>query len=142
MNWVFWAPLGAASLHIVEEFLYPGGFVKWYRCYRPEIQKSITPRFLVIINALLLALCGNVAALQSSPPLGPALWLAVAALLFANGVWHIVGTIKTRSYSPGVITGVSLYGPLAAYGYLRFLGSREVSWTTAIVACAGRPEKL
>ena len=52
LNWVFWAPLGAASLHIIEEFVYPGGFAAWDRRYRPGMRKSITPRFHIIINGL------------------------------------------------------------------------------------------
>jgi hypothetical protein len=26
VSWLWWAPLGAAALHIGEEFVYPGGF--------------------------------------------------------------------------------------------------------------------
>ena len=46
MKWLAWAPLGAAALHVSEEFLLPGGFMDWYRRYRPLVQRSITPRFL------------------------------------------------------------------------------------------------
>ena len=68
MTWIFWAPLCAASLHIFEEFVLPGGFAAWYRRYRPEIQKSITPRFLVIINALLFFPSGALYPVESYPP--------------------------------------------------------------------------
>lgn len=133
MPWVFWAPLAAASLHIVEEFFYPGGFTTWYRRYKPERAASITPRFLVIINALLLVLCYDVGALGPGPN-GVALWLGVMALLAANAGWHVVGTIRTRSYSPGLVTGLVCYIPLAVFGYVRFLRSEQASVTTAIVA--------
>ena len=135
MTWIFWAPLCAAILHIFEEFVLPGGFAAWYRRYRPEIQKSITPRFLVIINALLLMLCYNVVALRSRPE-GVGLWLMVTALLASNAIWHVVGAVKTRSYSPGIITGLLLYVPLAFYGYAWFLRSEEASVATAIIAFA------
>ena len=39
---------------------------------------------------------------------GVAAWLIVTTLLFANAVWHVVGSVKTRSYSPGVLTGLLL----------------------------------
>lgn len=96
MNRVFWAPLVAASLHIGEEFLYPGGFATWYRRYKPGRIASITPRFLVIINGLLLVICYDVGSLGPSPS-GVSLWLTVMALLAANAGWHVVGTMKTRA---------------------------------------------
>lgn len=133
MTWVFWAPLGAASLHIAEEFLYPGGFTTWYRRYKPERAASITPRFLVIVNVLLLVLCYDVGVLRTRPA-GVALWLTVMALLAANGGWHVVGAIATRSYSPGLVTGVLLYVPLALFGYVLFLRSEQASVATAILA--------
>lgn len=134
-NWLSWAPLAAASLHIMEEFVYPGGFVTWYRHSRPSIRSSITPRFLIIVNGLLLVLCYDVIALDGSPN-GVLLWLTVSSLLFANGIWHIVGTVRTRSYSPGVATGVLLYVPLGVYGYTRFIGSGQVSLPRAALALA------
>lgn len=134
MNWLFWAPLGAASVHIAEEFLYPGGFATWYRRYKPGRAASITPRFLVIINGLLLVVCYDVGALGPSPT-GVALWLTVMALLAANAGWHVMGMTKTRSYSPGVATGLLLYVPLAGYGYMRFLRFGQASIATAIIAC-------
>jgi hypothetical protein len=67
MNWLYWAPFGAASLHILEEFVYPGGFAAWDRRYRPDFSHTITGRFHVIINGLLLVACYDVWALRSSP---------------------------------------------------------------------------
>ena len=61
----------------------------------------------VVINALFI---GLVAA-----PLfgaGPILTLSVPVLLLTNGALHLVGTIATRRYSPGVITSVVLFFPL------------------------------
>ena len=133
MRWLFWAPLMAASLHILEEFVYPGHFSEWYARYKPGIRKSITWRFLVIINALLLILCYNVGALGPSR-IGVAAWLGVMALLAANGIWHLRGVVKTCSYSPGVLTGSLVYLPLAVYGYAFFLLSKQASIPTALIA--------
>lgn len=141
-NWLAWAPLAAASLHIVEEFGFPGGFMAWYRRSRPSIRSSVTPRFLIIVNVLLLILCYGVGAL-SARPIGVFLWLAVAALLFANAVWHIVYTVRTRSYSPGVATGVLLYAPLAVYGCARFIASGQISpWRAGLALALGSSYQL
>ena len=135
MDWVRWAPLGAASLHIVEEFVFPGGFAAWDRRYRSGIANSITPRLHIIVNGLLLILCYDAGA-WSGTRAGAALWLTVSALLFSNALWHLRGAIKTRSYSPGMVTGSLLYIPLTIFGYARFLRSGQASMTTALIAFA------
>ena len=135
IHWLYGAPFGAASLHIVEEFVYPGGFADWDRRYRPDFRNTITPRFHVIVNGLLLVACYDVWAMRSVP-IGVAVWLIVTTLLFANAVWHVVGSVKTRSYSPGVLTGLLLYVPLTVYGYVLFLRTGQASVPMAILAFA------
>lgn len=130
-GWMLWAPLGAAALHIVEEFFLPGGFPAWYRRYMAGIQESITRRFLILINIGLLVLCYDVVAFRSSL-LSVAYWLTITALLASNAFWHAWGAIRTRSYSPGLFTGLVLYIPLASYGYVRLLRSGNASVWTAI----------
>ncbi len=133
MNWIRWAPLAAASLHIVEEFVWPGGFAAWDRAYRPAFASTITPRFHIIINGLLLILCYDAGQLGPTPT-GVALWLTVSALLAGNAIWHLVGAYKTRRYSPGMVTGLLLYLPLMVWGYVSFLHAGLASYATAIVA--------
>ena len=139
MTWIWWTPLAAAGLHIVEEFVYPGGFADWDRAYRPAYRASITPRLHVVVNGALLLLCVQVLALApleqtDARPAAVGAWLAVAALLFSNAVFHIVGTIETRRRSPGVVTGVLIYVPLAVFGYWHFLRSGEIPLLGAGVA--------
>lgn len=134
-SWVSWAPLGAASLHIVEEFFLPGGFAEWDLRNRPEYAKTITRRLHIIVNALLLLLCLQVATLGFTP-YGVAGWLTLAALLASNGLWHLRGAIRTRSYSPGMVTGLLLYVPLAVYGYVVFVRSGQASLPTELAALA------
>ena len=135
MNWLSWAPLVAASLHIIEEFVFPGGFPAWDRQYRPQFRSSISPRFHIFINGLLLIACYDVGVLGMKP-VGVAAWLTVMALLCTNGIWHVVGAFRTRTYSPGMITGLFLYVPLTVYGYAHFLGSGAASVPTALIALA------
>src|SRR5262249_44061063 len=95
--------------------------------------KSLTPRFMIIINGLLLVLCYDTGALRASR-YGYKLWLAVAALLAGNAVWHIIGTVKTRSYSPGVVTGTLLYIPMAVLGMKQALGLPKAEIGAAVIA--------
>ena len=112
MSWLWWAPLGAAALHVGEEFVHPGGFASWDREYRPAIRNSITPKLHLVVNALLLAACASVglagmpAAAKVAgglrrrsvipPSLSVPAWLALTALLFSNAVFHVIGTYKTK----------------------------------------------
>jgi Protein of unknown function with HXXEE motif len=143
VNWLWWAPLGAAVLHIGEEFVYPGGFASWDREFRPAIRSSITPGLHLFVNALLLLACVSVgisgmpgAAIVVSglrfrsvvpASLSVAGWLALAALLFSNAVFHLVGTYQTKRLSPGVRTGLLLYVPLALVGYWHFMHAGQAS---------------
>jgi len=139
LTWIWWAPLVAAALHIFEEFVFPGGFAEWDRMYRPAIRDSITPRLHIIVNAALLALCVQIGLLGASREaaarsIGVVAWIAVAALLGSNAIFHVVGTIRTRTRSPGVITGLLLYLPMAIIGTWFWLRTGAVPPVTAAVA--------
>ncbi len=92
-----WLPLVAIAAHLVEEFVWPGGFAEWYRRYPPGRTAKVSTRFLVIVNIVF-------AALALIPPLfgattkGYAYWLVVAAIAGANGVFHLVATVRVRHY--------------------------------------------
>jgi hypothetical protein len=51
---VFGLPFCFAVLHIFEEFAWPRGFAAWYATYRPYVAGSLTTRFFVVGNGLLL----------------------------------------------------------------------------------------
>jgi hypothetical protein len=135
MTWLYGAPFVAACLHIVEEFFLPGGFAEWDRRYRPAFASSITSRLHIIVNALLLVLCYDVWATRHHA-IGPLLWMTVAALVFTNALWHLRGAWKTRSYSPGMVTGTLLYIPLTIFGYIHLIRSGAASISTAALGFA------
>jgi uncharacterized membrane protein YkvI len=126
-------------LHITEEFVYPGGFAEWDRSYRPAIRKSITPRLHIIINATLLLACLQVGLVANTgdaetQAFGAVAWLTIAALLFSNAVFHVLGTIQTRTRSPGIVTSILLYMPMAVFGYWYFVHHGSVSLGVATAA--------
>ena len=51
-----WLPALAVAAHLVEEFVWPGGFAAWFRAYHPERAASVTTGYLIGINALLVGL--------------------------------------------------------------------------------------
>jgi len=114
-----WLPLGAVLLHLFEEFVWPGGFAEWYRWYRPERAASVSTRFLVWINALFV-LMALIPGTMGFRPYGVAFWLVVASIAAANGLFHLWAVLRTRRYSPGVVTGCIFYLPLAVFGFVYF----------------------
>ncbi len=68
--------------------------------------------------------------------MGVVYWLVVAALLCSNGLWHAWASYRSRTYSPGVITGMAVYLPMAIYGYTEFLRSGAASVGMAIASAA------
>jgi F0F1-type ATP synthase assembly protein I len=132
MDWLPWLPLAAACCHIFEEFVWPGGFVEWYRRYRTD-NSRITTRMLLIANVLLLAACVNYA-LTASTRWGATALLGLCALLCSNGLWHAWASVKTHTVSPGVVTGILLYVPLMIVEFNVYLQARRVSLWAALMA--------
>lgn len=121
-------------LHIFEEFVWPGKFLAWYRDYRPGIAASITPRFAIVGNAILLAAALVLGLMGPNWSRGLSLWLTLAALLAANAGFHILGAIRMQDYSPGVATGLLLYIPLCAWGFWYFLENKYATPEFALVS--------
>jgi hypothetical protein len=48
----------------------------------------------------------------------PLFSLSVAALIAVNGLIHIRNSVRERRYTPGVVTAIFLYQPVAAVTYL------------------------
>ena len=132
---LFWWPLAAVILHIVEEFVFPGGFPDWDRRFRPAYKASITPRLHVTMNGILILVCLGLG-FAGPGRQNVATWLTLAALLASNAVFHLVGAFRTRSYSPGMVTGLLLYIPMAVYGFPHFIRTGQASTGTAIAAAA------
>jgi hypothetical protein len=128
-------PLLAIAAHLVEEFVWPGGFARWYRSYPPGSTVVVTTRLLVIVNVVFVALAVLPLVLRA-PALALGYWLVVAAIAGANGLFHLRATLQTRTYSPGVVTGVILYIPLALVGGAHLLRAGLVAPATAIQTVA------
>jgi hypothetical protein len=127
-EWIFAALVGAAIVHIFEEYVYPGGFADALRRLLPRATHLFTPKFHLMVNGLLLLLCLASAFIRKS---NLVLSMSVFGLVFANAVLHIHGAVVTRRYYPGVISAAVIYIPLMVYGYSVFLSSRQLTWPQA-----------
>lgn len=112
-----WLLVGAYAAHVVEEWF--GGFPQWFAVLagRPLPADA----FLTINAIALVVMAASAAAATRRESFG---WLAIAiaTIELVNGIAHLLGSIVTTSYSPGVITGVILYVPLAQLALLRAWG--------------------
>jgi uncharacterized membrane protein HdeD (DUF308 family) len=135
IRWLFMLPIIAACIHVIEEFGFPGGFRDWYISYRPEMERHLTTRHLVVINGILLAAC---ASLSITGPRhgGATTWLIVMSIVAWNTVFHILGAFRTRKYSPGMVSGILLYLPLAFVGFYELLRYR-IATISLFVTCLG-----
>jgi hypothetical protein len=123
MPYVFWVFLAASLVHIGEEYFFPGGFVQIMQKLNPRWAPAITVPFTVTVNLLfiLLVLVGAIVGETSL-----VFSLSIAALLFLNGIAHLVGTIFTRHYVPGLISGLILYIPLSITAFHTYVCSGRV----------------
>jgi uncharacterized protein with HXXEE motif len=106
--WLLLLPL-SYLLHLVEEWWGGEGFAAWTA--RAVGSPVSTTRFL-ILNSFVWPLF---AVLTIAAILRPRLaWFPTtfATVVLVNAGLHLLGTLATSSYSPGLVTGVLLYLPL------------------------------
>jgi hypothetical protein len=113
-------------MHVTEEFLFPGGFIDWYKEFRPALAAGIKPGYIVWINTLMIGVC-IIPVYLGATPRGASIWYTVSAIGAINACFHILGVVTLKKYSPGVITGVLLYIPLFVYSTWYLLSSNNIS---------------
>ncbi len=131
LAWLFRLLFVAAALHVGEEFFFPGGFLGWAN--EAFAGGTMTPDLAVAVNAVFLAL------MLAATLVGPrslAFSLGMATIVIINGGLHLVGTIVTSSYSPGVLTGTLLYLPLGTSAFVLARRSGRLAPATALRAIA------
>ena len=104
----------ASGLHAVEEYLYPGGFLRWLHSVFPRTAPGSVGA--IIINGAFFCLVFS--PLFSNAQRTPIFSLSIAGLLLANGALHVIATLVTRRYSPGTVTSVFCYFPTSIYSLL------------------------
>ena len=109
--WLFPASYG---VHILEEWF--GGFPAWLAHFAG---RPLPSSAFIAINAVALALM--TLATREAARRDESGWLAVgiATITLVNGILHIVASLVTGTYSPGLFTSVVLYLPLSQLALLR-----------------------
>ena len=104
-----WLLPAAYAAHVIEEAFGGGGFMAWM--YAGGGVRLSLAAFLGLNAAGVTLLC--LAAWAARRTRACAWPLASgAAVVFVNGVWHAAICAMTRSYIPGVVTGLVVYLPV------------------------------
>jgi hypothetical protein len=111
-----WLFLPAYLAHLGEELFAGPGFAVWLA--RVVGQPLPMVAFLAINTIALAALIVGIRAAVRREEAG---WVvvAVATIAVTNAVAHLIGSIITGTYSPGLVTGFVLYVPLGSIALLR-----------------------
>ena len=124
--WFFVLPIPILALHEWEEFVFPGGFLEWFNrdiCRSPDSRFPFTSQLATINHMPLMLLYPLLAALGTRWP-----WIGLSGLygLLADCTFHVSGIGVSKRYSPGTVTALLLYVPLAFSATHYFVGAGEV----------------
>ena len=110
-RWIWLFPL-TYLIHITEEYYGGEGFYRWIDRLTGA---HFTARDFIVLNAI--AWCVMVAALGLVAASSRFRFLLVAfgCVVLLNAFLHLTFSILTRSYSPGVVSGLLFWVPLGAY---------------------------
>jgi hypothetical protein len=126
------------GLHVFEEFIFPGGYVVWYKSYSPKLVEALTSSYLFKINTipLVLSVLASLGAFDFVSTYsfgGIRAWMTFQSILFVNAIFHIQGAIITKKYSPGIVSSIVFYSPLTIISFTFFLKTGTVDIFSAIV---------
>jgi hypothetical protein len=121
--WLWLFPLTYA-VHIAEEGLAGERFYRWIS--RVPLVSALkirvgAARFFALNAAFLAAMVAAV--LVAARPQFAWVTPCLGAVVAVNGLGHLVGSLATRSYSPGLISGLALWAPLGLFALVASQGA-------------------
>lgn len=127
---MYWIPAVVFVAHVAEE--YPR-FPEWATRHFGATSRAWYVYSHVVLIAMNVAICASA---EGAPArtVWPILATSLQWALATNAVFHIATTFLFKEYSPGVVTGASLFLPATVYVFMRTL--REELLTPLQVASA------
>ena len=114
-RWLWLFPLSYA-LHIAEEGLAGERFYRWIgRVTGREVSPGVFAGMNLAYEAAMVVVVRRALAREDAAWVVPALGTITAA----NGIGHLAGSVATRSYSPGTVSGVGVWAPLGVFALVR-----------------------
>jgi hypothetical protein len=130
-KWIFFSLPVAAALHILEEYIYPGGFAQAFNKLMPRASHLFTVKFHVAVNGIFFLMC-IIAAMIGKANL--IVSLSLFGLIFINAILHIREVIIRKGYYPGVVTGLFIYIPITIYTYYYFVSTQHITWSQVMLS--------
>jgi hypothetical protein len=127
---LLWSLPIAISLHVFEEFAFPGGLNRWIAVYKPGRPKNNFYYFIVNAAAIVATF---ILASRVSGVTGIRIYLGFVAVMAANAASHIRGTIQAKKYCPGTVSGGLLLIPLFLISWWYFLDAGTLDLANAIL---------
>lgn len=110
---VWFLPI-AFALHQIEEYF--GGFLDWY----PTVMNAtLSSEDFILINSIGLSIVLLFSIVYSFGVKNNFVFVVIGTLLFVNGIVHLLLTLVTQTYSPGVISGLIILIPLGGIIFRR-----------------------
>ncbi|HWB00873.1 MAG TPA: HXXEE domain-containing protein [Pirellulales bacterium] len=109
-EYILWIALAAYGIHALEEYE-----LNWRDWARSVLRLPVEWGSFYVVNALVVVLgvCCAMVGWQK-----PSFALGFAALMIINATFfHVLPTIVTRVYSPGLATALALFYPVAGWAY-------------------------
>ncbi|MVN22551.1 HXXEE domain-containing protein [Mucilaginibacter arboris] len=104
-NIIFWVALLCYAIHILEEFFYD-----WKSWARNVLKLQVEWNGFYVVNTVVLFMGVACASVGWNYP---AFALAFPALMLINAIFfHVLPTIITKKFSPGLITALILFLPV------------------------------
>ncbi|MBN2027527.1 MAG: HXXEE domain-containing protein [Actinobacteria bacterium] len=125
---IFWYLAAASCAHVVEEYLWPGGFLESAKEIAPAAFEHASLPIIVGVNSSMVIGCTLGALMRRRSQV---LGLSMSSLLFQNAVIHSLGSLRMKGYMPGLVTGLVLYVPLSVSAFRAYKRSPQYKRSTA-----------
>jgi len=126
-DYILWIATAAYAFHILEEYE-----LNWYDWARNILKLPVDMTSFYIVNSLVIVLGVCCAAVGWRLPLFALLFPAVM-LVNATG-FHVLPVIRTRVFSPGIVTSVVLFYPIAIWCFVAAAQDDALSIGNAIAS--------
>ena len=127
---LLWALPLFMCIHVFEEFVIPGGFIRWMANQNSRrLHKSA---YYVAINGIGILLAA-ITAFTATNVVGYCLFIWLVTYMATNGLSHAIASVQTRRYCPGTVTGIFLFVPLLFVSYWEFFSVDLVNWQSMVL---------
>ncbi len=135
-SWLFWLHLPVLMIHQFEEYVFPGGFKKFFGSKMLNIDSEFMSDRTIFIGNVGMWFVIAAAAIVGTK----AIWFPVMLLIFnaGNSLAHSLPfAIKARGYNPGFLSSLFLMLPFTVYVVLSVINANLMTTVELIVAIAG-----